>query len=1532
MAARHRVGFVIAIFAALALVAIGFVGIVARTDWGHEKVRRQLVSIIGGKTHGTVKIGRISGNLLTGATMDGVEILDSLGVPFLQVERVSARYSLRTLYSQRLVFDDVTLVRPVLLFDRPPGQKWNIARLWPSSKSSAPEDPAIHWGDVFALNNVRVIDGTIIVRAAWHPRDTLTKAQQDSVIERALGPKGRFVIVDAPGGHQRVSRFDALNGVFPTIRLFDPNENWMKVVVAEARVVAAPFRGPVAQVRDLKGTFEFEDDSAWFKDVRVRLRESRVVASGRYHPRGDNLEIRMTARPGAFTDFRWAYPDFPTEGGGPLDFTLKWWDGVDTYALKNFDVKVGRSQVAGNATIRLYNGPDTVVFADTDLRFRNFDTRLISRFPPGLVFPRAGAMTGRATVEGTMARLLVDADVAYHDDRTGGDSRISARGEVAIRGGFRARGLRVTMEPLEVALVREYAPRLPIGGTVRGTVVLDGGRRDGIAARGGVVHSDRTGRSSVTGRALVQPGGARRIYVDARLHPVSLATVGRFAPSVGLRGSASGRLAMRGTMRNLTLDTDLRLGGGGAFAARGTMNLAGAYPSYDLRTSMTTFNANAVIARAPRTSLTGEVFARGRGTDPATMNATFAGRLTGIRIDTLAADSAVFRVAIGGGLLRVDTLVADGPSVRALAVGSIGMREGRSGELRYDITIDSLQRFGPLLPKAVLDTTVVVVRPRSRAMRIAQARADSARVASATEVERAATGRPGPGPVRIAGAPKFRADSVAGWVRARGVLTGNIRRLSTRGTLEVKHLLLRGYAARRGLVDYTVVDLRSATATIDATARLDSVVARGFELDSVRAVVRYADPNGTANVTLYQPGGEVYAVNGGFVLHADHSEVHLVDMRLKFDTTLWTASRPATIRWGRSGIDVENFELRNGFGGRLYVNGTFPREGNASFDIQTTRFQIGDIAALLQSDLKITGVVDMNAHVEGTLEEPRFRGTLAVSDGTYGGSQFPDVRGTFGYALGVLTAQAEAMRKEGNPLLVASGRIPINLGVGRAGPLIPDAPMDVTINADSLPIDLIPSFVGVVANVKGAMRGDIRVRGSITSPRVEGAVTLADGEATIVPTGARLRNIVARVHLERDSLVIDSLSASAGRGWVAVKGGIDLSRLREPAFDLRIAADNARLLDNDRGQLSADAFIEVRGPFDAVVAVGSANIRNGMLYIPEPNRAEVLKRDDPALFAVVDTAVRRDIELIPTESPLFANLVVDVALTVQRDTWVRSREANIEVYGDLALRMDRSKEALALEGSISTDRGEYSIFSKRFQVRQGTATFLALPAQGLNPILQITAEYEIREPTREAIVIRLIIGGTLENPRLALASNAQPPIPQGDLLSYLAFGRSSGSLLQLGGSGLAGASAGGGLGGTPLMIAATQTLSGMAIGMLADEIEGEASRAMRLDMFNIQPSSQFLTDLRSPRGFLENTQIEFGKYINPRTFVSMQTLLKFDPRETPIGVRVQSRARRGIRFEGSFEPRINLPEPSLEPPTRSAFGAFGAYVIREWRF
>jgi translocation and assembly module TamB len=419
-----------------------------------------------------------------------------------------------------------------------------------------------------------------------------------------------------------------------------------------------------------------------------------------------------------------------------------------------------------------------------------------------------------------------------------------------------------------------------------------------------------------------------------------------------------------------------------------------------------------------------------------------------------------------------------------------------------------------------------------------------------------------------------------------------------------------------------------------------------------------------------------------------------------------------------------------------------------------------------------------------------------------------------------------------------------------------------------------------------------------------------------------VREVGASIRMARDTVWVDSLAGLAGEGTVRVAGRMYVGSWRRPVFDLHLVANEAEVLNNDRGRLDADLGLSLTGSLDDAYVAGAVNIRQGVAYIPEPRNKQVINAGDPTVFAVMDTSVQYDSELFPASNPLLEKLRIDVDLAVNRNTWLRSRDANIELFTEEPVRIHREADALALTGVISTDRGEYSFLSKRFEIKRGSATFVG--GAELNPTIQATGEYEVALAGRPAFNVRVLIGGTLRLPKLTLESDAQPPIPQSDLLSYLAFGQSTSSLLQIEGSGLTGATATGNLIGVGASLA-MKRMGAVALGVMADEIEGDATRGLGADVFNITPG-----DLPDPGAanflnFFEGTRVEAGKYLSPYFFVALQA-------QRYPGLRAQYRTPKGWRYEAAVEPRYLTVPPSLAIQQVPAVTSFGAFIIREWRF
>ena len=181
--------FIAAIAIVIVILVIGTFALTS-TDWGRDQVRNKIVAILQGSSHGIIKVGRISGNLLKGFTAHDLVITDSAGAPLVKADEASARYSLRALLGKRIEFDDVKLVRAVIVLDRQPGGKWNWDRIFPRDTTPQQGPRPANWGTWIRFTDVTLVDADVTAKSPWQP-ETKTGAEEKDVIRDAMGPEGR---------------------------------------------------------------------------------------------------------------------------------------------------------------------------------------------------------------------------------------------------------------------------------------------------------------------------------------------------------------------------------------------------------------------------------------------------------------------------------------------------------------------------------------------------------------------------------------------------------------------------------------------------------------------------------------------------------------------------------------------------------------------------------------------------------------------------------------------------------------------------------------------------------------------------------------------------------------------------------------------------------------------------------------------------------------------------------------------------------------------------------------------------------------------------------------------------------------------------------------------------------------------------------------------------------------------------------------------------------------------------------------------
>ena len=175
----------LAVVAVVALLLVGAGLLFTNSDWGRERVRRYIVGLIQGNSHGIVHIGSVTGNLLNGVTLHDVVITDSARAPFVKADEIWAKYSIGTLRGKKLEFNEVKLVRPIIMLDRQPGGKWNYNRIFPRDTVTRTGVKKTGWGTWIRFSNVTVIDGDVTVRSPWDP-GPLTPVERADKVRREI--------------------------------------------------------------------------------------------------------------------------------------------------------------------------------------------------------------------------------------------------------------------------------------------------------------------------------------------------------------------------------------------------------------------------------------------------------------------------------------------------------------------------------------------------------------------------------------------------------------------------------------------------------------------------------------------------------------------------------------------------------------------------------------------------------------------------------------------------------------------------------------------------------------------------------------------------------------------------------------------------------------------------------------------------------------------------------------------------------------------------------------------------------------------------------------------------------------------------------------------------------------------------------------------------------------------------------------------------------------------------------------------------
>ena len=1007
-----------------------------------------------------------------------------------------------------------------------------------------------------------------------------------------------------------------------------------------------------------------------------------------------------------------------------------------------------------------------------------------------------GVLTGAAVVSGSPRDLRVqDGDLAYS---------VGAAPETVLRdlsGRFVAGEtprweFSARAQPLALATLTELFPALPfrtatlsgpitasgVGDDVRFAVDLEGAA-GGIEARGSLTLGDPL-RFDVAGR------------LDAFRASGVLAT----AP---LEGALSGTFSARGTANDFGFAVDMRQGTAGSFDLAGRVTKSGDDPyAFDVAGRVENFRIGALVGRPGLVPgpVSGPIALSGGGGAPYRFDVALTGPQGMFDVRGTFAPGGVPSYTVTGRVQGLDLsslpMLAALPATRLTGTIDLDGRgttpETFTGRVAFDVTPGSTVAGIPVEAGTIRLTAadgIVSIQRLLLAVRGARLEASGALglTRPAPEVLRFELDAPNLGVLAAVLPPPGRFEpEIAGAVQASGWVAGTLRypelAFSARGSgvrweryqaqqLAVQARLQRGATVWTGNVRLNGTGLALGNQTIRALALEANLApeAASFGVDMRKDESTDLRASGTLEL-------DGLAVNG----------VLLRDLDLRLRDVHWTLGVPeARLARVDGGFVVQNLRLeRTGAAaaGFIEANGVLPTTGEANLVVNAAGLDVRELRQLVPALPAVDGTLALEAAITGPVNAPSLVLDATVDRLAYGGLTTDRLAVQGRYAAGVMRLDADLLM-EGRPVLDAEAAIPMDLTLGGMVPGIElrrRDPLSATLRADSLPLQLIAAAVpATLERGEGAAAAQVAVSGTMDNPRVSGTAGVG-GALTIIPLGVRWHDIDAALRLEGQTITVERATARAGEnGTASVTGRVVLDQMQSPRLELAVVTDNFQAIDKDDvARLQADASVTVTGRYPGAELRGRVTLEDGTIYIPdfaEQAEADIVDVEVGALGAdTVSAAVVR--------APGFGGLVPrDLAVEIGESVWLESDDARIQISGELTVY--EAGGSLRAYGDLNAERGTYTVrvgpIEREFEVVRGTVQFAGTPE--LNPRLDIVARHEVRsrEPGTPDIAVLVTVGGTLQQPTLALSSETRPPLPESELLTLLLFGRRSAELANI---------------------------------------------------------------------------------------------------------------------------------------------------------
>ncbi|MEJ6484239.1 translocation/assembly module TamB domain-containing protein [Nostoc punctiforme UO1] len=414
--------------------------------------------------------------------------------------------------------------------------------------------------------------------------------------------------------------------------------------------------------------------------------------------------------------------------------------------------------------------------------------------------------------------------------------------------------------------------------------------------------------------------------------------------------------------------------------------------------------------------------------------------------------------------------------------------------------------------------------------------------------------------------------------------------------------------------------------------------------------------------------------------------------------------------------------------------------GNVGGDEQSGQLRVNNFPVqLLNNFVKlpvgITGNLNGTAALAGSIANPQARGELQITEGLLNQKAIESARASFSYANGRLNFGSTVAVAGPKPVDI-TGSIPYKLPFASVAPESEQISLDVKLENEGL--GLLNALTNQVVFEKGEGEVDLKVRGTLQKPQVEGIATVNNATFSAQALPGKLRRVTGKVLFNFDSILVENLQGRFSRGKVEVAGEIPIFNNQNVSITNPLTVNLDQLALNLKGlyQGGASGNLQITGSALNPAIGGKVSLFDGQVLLAESTDAtssansslgvSPTKENKQSKAEIENGKGNALAQGLPSGIARFNNLDLELGKNVQI---TRPPILNFRATGNLIV--NGSINQPVPNGTIQLEQGGVNLFTTQFNLARGykhTATFS--PSEPRDPNLDIRLFAKVLDVTQ----------------------------------------------------------------------------------------------------------------------------------------------------------------------------------------------------------